>query len=408
MPLTHFIRDASAYSRTGSSGVTSAPRRYTLGPFVEVRPWDRLALETGFVYKRFGFDAWSAGGPPTGPFVSVRSVTSGNSLEIPVLAKVRLSLVPGLNAYLGAGPSFRRLFSITERGQRTVRTYFPPPGGTEITAYETDAPEGLNRRTSLGLAVAAGVEMRTGPLRLAPGIRLTRWDTERTSSAPSASRLARTQAEVLLGISYARGPEAKPVRLPGSWEFGLYAALPFLATSQVQDSRVLMPVTVDAPARRFAGGAFIDARFHPRLSLEAGFLTGRFGHTERAVYETATVTESLSGYSWEVPLLLKWRAARLGSTPLWFGAGPSLRRASHIDWTSTSNGSTYHLDGSWFARTALGFTAAGGVEIRKGKIRLRPELRYSRFERPIYDLSLARTRRDSLHLVLGISPAGSL
>jgi hypothetical protein len=53
-----------------------------------------------------------------------------------------------------------------------------------------------------GARMAAGLEVRAGPLRLAPGIRITRWDT---SSAPAASCLAGTQAEVLLSIGLRRG-----------------------------------------------------------------------------------------------------------------------------------------------------------------------------------------------------------
>jgi hypothetical protein len=408
VPLTHFILDTSAVSRTGFSRVSSAPRRYTLGPFLEFRPTERLGVEAGVLYKRFGFDAVSSGGPPPGPIVTINAATTGNSLEFPVLAKIRVRLFPGINGFAGAGPSVRRLFGITELGTRTVRTFFPPPQRTETTEYETDSPEGLNRRTSVGLALGAGIEFRGGPLRLAPGIRLSRWDTERTSSEPSASRIARTQAEVMLSIAHAGGPDATPMRLPCCWEFGLYAGVPLLSTTRIESVPALLSVSVETPAQRFAAGAFIEARFHPRLSVEAGFLTGRFGHTERTVFVDSTVADSLSGYSWEVPLLLKWRATRIRSTPLWIGGGPALRRASHIDWTSGSDGSRFRLDGSLLSRSALGFTAASGLEVRAGKVRLRPELRYSRFERPLYDFYLVKGRRDSLHLILGISPAGRL
>jgi hypothetical protein len=289
-----------------------------------------------------------------------------------------------------------------------VRTFFPPPQRTETSEYEADSPEGLNRRTSVGLALGAGIEFRGGPLRLAPGIRLTRWDTERTSSQPSASRIARTQAEVMLGIAYAGGPDAIPMRLPCCWEFGLYAGVPLLATTRVESVPTLLPMNIETPARKFAAGAFIEARFHSRSSVEAGFLAGRFGHTEQTVFVNSTVTESLSGYVWEVPLLLKWRATRIRSMPLWIGAGPSLRRASHIDWTTASDGSSFRLSGSSLRRSDVGFTVSGAIEVRAGKVRLRPELRYSRFERPLYDFNLVETRRDSLHLILGISPAGRL
>jgi len=217
VPLTHFILDARSEGRSfprSSSRVTSSPRRYTLGPFFEVRPWNRLGIEAGVLYKRFGFDLWSEGftvmGGVPGPLITVNSTTTGNSVEFPVLAKVRVGLTPGGNLFLGAGPSVRRLFGIRERGERTVRTFLPPES-TETTVYETDSPERFNRRAWLGLAMAAGLEFRAGPLRLAPGIRITRWDT---SSAPAITRLAGTQAEVLLIIGLRLGPEARPLIFP--------------------------------------------------------------------------------------------------------------------------------------------------------------------------------------------------
>lgn len=403
VPLTPFILDTGATSRTGFSRVSSEPRRYTLGPFFEFHPWKHLGIEAGALYKRFGFDSVSSGGPPAGPVETVNATTTGNSLEFPVLAKIRLRFLPGINGFIGAGPSVRRLFGITQRGTRTVRTSFPPPQRTETTGYETDSPEGLNRRTSVGLALGAGIEFRGGPLRLAPGIRVTRWDTERTSNEPSASRLARTQAEVLLSIAYAGGPDASPIRMPGGWGFGLYAGIPLLSRSRTEPLLADPATSIETRGRGVAAGAFIDARLHRRLSVEAGFITGRFGHTERTRFVDSTAVDSLSGYSWEVPLLVKWRAARLRNTPLWIGAGPSLRRASHIDWTSGSDGSSFPLDGSFLSRSALGFTVSGGLVRRAGKIDLRPELRYSRFERPLYDMYLVKGRRDSLHLILGIS-----
>jgi hypothetical protein len=113
---------------------------------------------------------WSEGftlkGGVPGPLVTVNSTTTGDSVEFPVLAKVRVGLTPGVNMFLGAGPSLRRLFGITERGQRTVRTFLPAPESTETTVYETDSPETFDRRTWLGLAISAGVEFRAGPLRL--------------------------------------------------------------------------------------------------------------------------------------------------------------------------------------------------------------------------------------------------
>ena len=308
-----------------------------------------------------------------------------------------------MNAFVEAGPSFRHLSGITERGVRTVRTGFPPAATTETSVYETDDPAGMDRRTSFGVAAGGGVEFHAGPLRLAPGIRLTRWDTERTSSMPSASRLGRTQTEALLAVTYqvAGGPEGRPARIPCCLEPGILAGVPLLAAADTETPPPLS--SIDAPTRRFAAGALIEWRFHRRLSVEASFLARRFGSTRTTTFPNLTYSDSLSGYVWEAPLMAKWRAVRIGRAALIVGAGPALRRASHLEWVNTSNGNPFSMDGSWFARSALGVAGSAGVEFRAGAARLRPELRYTRFERPLYDFVTVRGRQSSLHLLLGVS-----
>ncbi len=402
IPFNDFILNTASGSRTSSSRVTSAPRRYTVGPVAEFRLWGPLGLEAGALYKRFGFDAATASGSfPGGPSNTSTFTTTGNSWEFPVLARVRLRLVRGMNGYLEAGPSFRRLSGIKERGVRTVRTFFPQPGSTETTAYETGDPVSMNRRTSVGVAAGGGVEFHAGPVRFAPGFRITQWDTERTSSISAPSRLGRTQAEALVSVMYdvGGGPEGRPARLPCCLEPGLVAAVSLLDAA-AREPLLLAPTTrLEAPARRFAAGALLEWRFHRRLSLEGSFLVRRFGRTETATYPVADYRDSLKGYVWEAPLMVKWRALRVGPATLVAGAGPALRRASNIDWEI--NG--YRLDGSWMARSAAGVAVSGGVEFRAGGARLRPELRYTRFEEPLYNFITERGRRSSLYLVLGVS-----
>jgi hypothetical protein len=85
VPLTPFILNTSAGNRTGSSQVTSAPRRYTVGPYLEFHIHGPFGIETGALYKRFGFDTVStSSGLPYGPTVEkIVSTTSGNSWEFP-------------------------------------------------------------------------------------------------------------------------------------------------------------------------------------------------------------------------------------------------------------------------------------------------------------------------------------
>jgi hypothetical protein len=405
VPLSDFILDRTTGSRAGFSRVESAPRRYTVGVFGEVRLRGAFGLEAGAFYKRFGFDSASAGGFFGGPVVNVTSSTTGNSWEFPVVGKLHLRFLPEVNGFIGLGPTVRRLSRIRETGERTVRPLFPP-GPETLTAYETDSPPGMDRRTAFGVALSGGLEFRTGRLLLVPGIRLTRWDSERTSSGSSASRIARTQVDALLGIGYvAGGGRGESARLPCCVEAGVLAGVPVLAASEVAPNLFAF-TSVDTPTRRFAAGAYLEWWFHPRLSLEGRFLARRFGYTETYTASGFTSSQSLTGFAWEAPLLLKWRAARIGPANLIVGGGPALRRASNIDWTTTSGGATFPLDGSNFARSAAGFVATGGIEFRAGHARLRSELCYMRFERPLFDLATVRARQGSLYLLLSIGFAG--
>jgi hypothetical protein len=195
--------------------------------------------------------------------------------------------------------------------------------------------------------LGAGFEFKIATLRLDPGFRVTRWDSERTSSIGATSRLARTQAEVLLTVAHSVSAERETptAHIPCCIEFGLLAAVPY------------------------AIGAVLDWRLQPRWSLEGSFLTRPL--------RTSTPYESVSDYSWEVPLLLKWRAARIRSTNFVLGAGPAILRAS--------NTTRYFT-----ASSSVGAAVTGGIELKAGRVRLRPEIRYDWFNRPLYDFYVVK------------------
>ena len=290
VPLTPFILNTRSGSRSGSSEVSSAPRRYTVGPYLEFHVHGPVGIETGALYKRFGFDSASTTSSFGGPVIQkIVSTTTGNSWEFPILAKVHLRFLPGLNGFVTAGPSIRRLTGITEMGERTMYPVFPPPSAITTIDYKTDSPVGMDRRTSVGAAFGTGFEFRLGTLRLDPSFRVTRWDSERTSSMGAASRLARTQAEVLLTVAHSvsGGREIPPARVPCCFEFGLLAGVPLLPASDVRPGALESNTTLQTPTPRYALGALLDWRFHARLSLEASFLTRHSGTLKHFLSRTA-------------------------------------------------------------------------------------------------------------------------
>jgi hypothetical protein len=356
-----------------------------------------LDIEGGVLYKHFGFDSDIAVSYSSGPVYSaVTSGTFGNSWEFPLLAHLRIRVWRGKNGFLVAGPVFRHLTGVKESG---VRKETPLYGPRQTIPYQTTSPPGMDRRTSIGAAVGGGMEFAAGHIVFRPGVRVTRWDTERTASIDSASRLVRTQAEVLLGIGYMTGGRGRPAALiPCCFEPGLLIGIPFSGRTELEfgPSYLTYNTTYDRPAHRFSGGALLDWRFHRRLSLEGSFVARPYGHHITRTYPNYTYTETLSGEAREVPLLVKVRPWKM----LAAGVGPVVRRAGNTQ--VIIDGRPVNIFGS--GESSLGWAISGGLEFVAGMVRLRPEVRAQWFNRPLFEgWEPAKTRNESILLVLGVS-----
>jgi hypothetical protein len=102
---------------------------------------------------------------------------------------------------------------------------------------------------------------------------------------------------------------------------------------------------------------------------------------------------------------LKWRAARIRSANFVIGAGPAIWRGSNGEFVSAFSNSAYKSTSgfSFTSASSFGATVSGAAELSVGRVRLRPELRYSWFERPLYDFYYVRTRQDSLMLIFAVT-----
>jgi hypothetical protein len=132
------------------------------GPTVEVRLPHRFSLEAGALHRPIGLtqEVISAyWGRP------VRWTARSPTWVFPVLAKYRFPL-RGPAPFIALGPSFRMRQSFKES-------------------------------SPYGLAAAVGLEMRVGPVRIAPAIRFTHWAANRLPGGPR-----RSQAEALVGFSF--------------------------------------------------------------------------------------------------------------------------------------------------------------------------------------------------------------
>ena len=404
VPLTTPILDTITGGRFSASQVDSAARRYTLGPSFEFAVAGPLGIETGFLYRRFGFDAGAAFGPLFGPTVRENTSTTGNLWEFPVLAKTRWRLTPRSHLVLSSGPVIRVISDLHERGTRTTTFQFPPPTRVERDLVDTRQPATFDRRAGIGGAAGVFIEFAAGAWRFTPGVRITRWDSERAASIPSGTRLNRTQVDALLTIAYAHGGGAPRTmaRPRGSVEFGLLAGVPLTSATEREYAPYFTPRAIDAPTRRWAAGAYLAWNLNARFALEAGFLARRFGHTETLEFFNDRYVESWSGTMWEAPLLLRYRFLPLRRLTPMAGTGPALRRASNVDWSAGSPGRTFRLPGSLISRTAAGLAASAGLEYATGHLRLRPELRLFLWERPLYNTGFTRARDYSLMATVAI------
>ena len=198
VPLTTFFIPGSEGNRLcGCSAVyTPATKRFTIGPSVEFDVWRSWSLESGFLYKRVNYnlksDAFFI------PRVESAGNTSGNSWEIPLLARRRLRLGPW-EASLGAGPVVRMLGQLRQQYWETSRDFF---GAVTLRRLRLNDPPEFGKRVYPGLAVSARATVKLGAWRIGPEFRYTRWLAHADPSGYPPLQFQANQAELLLGLRF--------------------------------------------------------------------------------------------------------------------------------------------------------------------------------------------------------------
>ena len=128
--------------------------RLAIGPVLEVRLPFGLGIEVGAMYKRFKQTG------QTGPRDLTVIDQTGQSWEFPVLGKVRLPGV-GVRPYVEGGFSYNRLSDVVKPFQTAI-------------SNPKDLVAAVGRP---GFVMGGGIEIGSGKLRLAPGLRWTRYNT---------------------------------------------------------------------------------------------------------------------------------------------------------------------------------------------------------------------------------------
>ncbi len=180
VPLTDFFDTV----RSPNFGFNSQTKRYVIGPTVELRLPGGLGFEFDALYRRFNYE----GDTQTDGAVSSR--TTGNAWEFPLLAKYRFPY-PLVRPYILGGVAWNTFTGLRQDITSVV-----------TGRSSTDEPAELRERTTTGLVLGAGLEVRAIVIRISPEVRYTRWGAEQFRGPNDTLRWNRNQAEFLVGFTF--------------------------------------------------------------------------------------------------------------------------------------------------------------------------------------------------------------
>lgn len=139
-------------------------------------------------------------------------------------------------------------------------------------------------------------------------------------------------------------------------------------------------------------GAMLAISVPANFSLEADALYRPMNFTGTATFPSGTLTSTSSAtvITWEFPILLeyKFKLSGLPLSPL-LEIGPSFRAAGNANGTSPSN---------------HGVTAGAGLQAKLWKLKIAPQLRYTRWAADGVHYSAApSTKQDQIELLVSLS-----
>jgi opacity protein-like surface antigen len=148
-------------------------QQYIVGGSLELRLPMSLAVEGNALYTKFNFSSRNL----------LSTLTSGgtsNSWEFPILVKYRFSGTGPVRPFVGAGPTFRRIQDVLQIGAASIED-----------------------KTSKGVVVGAGLEVRLLFIRITPEMRFSRWGGQSFRDATNILFEAnKNQGQFLVGISF--------------------------------------------------------------------------------------------------------------------------------------------------------------------------------------------------------------
>lgn len=200
VPLTGLLRNYQSGGRFGGFTASSGTRRYVVGGMAERDLGRRFAIQSGLLYRRFGYD-YTAWGPYFVPLSFTAFHGTGASLEVPAVLKWNVLRRRSVAPYLVLGGTWRRLVGLRET--QTLYDNFSLNGNPRVVLEVTSGqPEILRHRNAIGPTVEVGVEFRMRHLRVAPEIRYTRWHGDTLGGFADPIRWNWQRVDLLLAIGF--------------------------------------------------------------------------------------------------------------------------------------------------------------------------------------------------------------
>ena len=176
-----------------------------------------------------------------------------------------------------------------------------------------------------------------------------------------------------------------------SFWFGVKAGVPiteYFQTGIVYFHPIGSYTNYSAATRRYTLGVSAEWRHSQALGFEADALYKRMGYVafDFAIRELAAV--DVKGNSWEFPLLAKYRFRRrlhpyVAAGGVFRYIGPVRGRGQRFEMSPNNSKTATPIDTIHPAeldeRSFAGTVGAGGIELRAGRFRLLPEIRYTRW-----------------------------
>jgi len=154
-----------------------ATKPLTFGAAFEVRLIRRLSVQAEGFYHRVGYSSVFELGSPSSGLTFAFSKTTATRWEVPLFLKYRV----GRRPFVLAGAAVDGIAGVHTEADIGGRDFF---GHVSVQHTHYDEPGQMTQGPRLGALAGAGVELRAGPLRLAPQLRFTRWIATRFSAEP--------------------------------------------------------------------------------------------------------------------------------------------------------------------------------------------------------------------------------